>query len=178
MNTGYQLSYSTPMGAKSSTSHMGKNQYGKKFFHKDSPMLMAATNLPYVATVAESNPADFIKKAAKAKYYANECGTAYVKALSACPLNWSDKPSTERRVISAAVDSCYFPLFEIENGITTLSYNPEKMQKKIPILDWLTMMGRTKHLAKEPYQEIVREIQDEVDRRWERLKARAEHPLL
>lgn len=178
MNTGYQLSYSTPKGAKSSTSHMGKNQYGKKFFHKDSPMLMAATNLPYVATVAESNPVDFVKKAAKAKYYANECGTAYIKTLSACPLNWSDKPSTERKVISAAVDSCYFPLFEVENGITTLSYNPEKMQKKIPVLDWFSMMGRTKHLAKEPYQDIVKEIQDEVDRRWERLKARAEHPLL
>lgn len=178
MNTGYQLSYSTPKGAKSATSHVGKNQHGKQFFHKDSPMLMAATNLPYVATVAESNPGDFIKKAAKAKLYANEYGTAYIKALSACPLNWNDKPNTERRVIAAAVDSCYFPLFEIENGITSLSYDPEKMKKKIPVLDWLTMMGRTKHLAKEPYQDIVAEIQGEVDRRWERLKARAEHPLL
>lgn len=178
MNTGYQLSYSTPKGAKSSTSHVGENQYGKKFFHKDSPMMMAATNLPYVATVAESNPTDFIKKAAKAKAYANECGTAYIKALSACPLNWNDKPNKERSVIAAAVDSCYFPLFEIEEGITTINYNPEKMNKKIPVLDWLTMMGRTKHLGKETYQDIVEEIQTEVDRRWERLKARAEHPLL
>lgn len=178
MNTGYQLSYSTPKGAKSSTSHVGENQYGKKFFHKDSPMLMAATNLPYVATVAESNPADFIKKAAKAKFYANACGTAYIKALSACPLNWNDKPNTERSVIAAAVDSCYFPLFEIEEGITTLSYNPEKTDKKIPVLDWLAMMGRTKHLRKEQYKDIVEEIQTEVDRRWERLKARAENPLL
>ena len=67
MNTGYQLSYSTPKGAKSATSHVGEKQYGKKFFHKDSPMLMAATNMPYVATVSESNPVDFVKKAAKAK---------------------------------------------------------------------------------------------------------------
>lgn len=178
MNTGYQLSYSTPKGAKSSTSHVGEKQYGKKFFHKDSPMLMAATNLPYAATVAESNPADFIKKAAKAKAYANECGTAYIKALSACPLNWNDKPNKERSVIAAAVDSCYFPLFEIENGITTINYNPEKMNKKIPVLEWLTMMGRTKHLGKEQYKDIVEEIQMEVDRRWERLKVRAEHPLL
>lgn len=178
MNTGYQLSYSTPKGAKSSTSHVGENQYGKTFFHKDSPMLMAATNLPYVATVAESNPADFMKKAAKAKDYANTHGTAYIKALSACPLNWNDKPNTERRVIGAAVDSCYFPLFEIENGITTINYNPEKTGKKIPVLDWLVMMGRTRHLAKTPYEGVVEEMQTEVDRRWERLKARAEHPLL
>ncbi|MDE7246807.1 MAG: pyruvate synthase, partial [Lachnospiraceae bacterium] len=121
MNTGYQLSYSTPKGAKSATSHVGEKQYGKQFFHKDSPMLMAATNLPYVATVAESNPVDFIRKAAKAKYYADKHGTAYIKALSACPLNWNDKPNTERKVIAAAVDSCYFPLFEIEQGITSLN---------------------------------------------------------
>ena len=37
---------------------------------------MAAAHLPYVATVAESNPHDFIKKAAKAAAYAREFGTA------------------------------------------------------------------------------------------------------
>lgn len=178
MNTGYQLSYSTPMGAKSATSHIGAKQYGKTFFHKDSPMLMVATNLPYVATVAESNPVDFMKKAAKAKMYANEYGTAYVKAISACPLNWNDAPNKERSVIAAAVDCCYFPLFEMEQGITSLSYDPEKSKKKIPVSDWLAMMGRTKHLGKEEYRSVVDSIQEEVDRRWERLKARAEHPLL
>lgn len=178
MNTGYQLSYSTPMGARSSTSHLGNAQYGKTFFHKDTPEIMAATHIPYIATVAESNPADFIKKAAKAAAYSREFGTAYVKALSACPLNWNDKPNTERSVIAAAVDCCYFPLYEIERGITTLNYEPESKNKKIPITDWFSMMGRTKHLAKDEYRPIAEEIQTEVDRRYARLKARAEHPLL
>lgn len=176
MNTGYQLSYSTPMGAKSSTSHVGKEQFGKRFFHKDMANIMAATNLPYAATVAESNPVDFMKKAAKAQYYARSQGTAYVRALSACPLNWSDKPNTERRVIAAGVDCCYFPLFEIEQGITTLSYDPK--DKKIPVVDWLGQMGRTKHLVKEQYADVTRSIQQEIDRRWERLKARAASELL
>ena len=105
MNTGYQLSYSTPKGAKSATSHVGRAQYGKSFFQKDMPQLMAATGIPYVATVAESQPLDFIRKAAKAKAYAAEYGTAYLKALSACPLNWGDAPNTERQVIAAAVDA-------------------------------------------------------------------------
>lgn len=178
MNTGYQLSYSTPMGAKSSTSHLGKDQYGKTFFHKDMPEIMAATHLPYVATVAESNPGDFIKKAAKAAAYAKEFGTAYVKAISACPLNWGDNPKTERKVISAAVDCCYFPLYEVERGITTLTYDPEKNKKKIPVAEWLGMMGRTKHLAKAEYASIANDIQAEVDRRFARLKAKSEHPLL
>jgi len=172
MNTGYQLSYSTPLGARSSTSHVGKEQYGKTFFHKDMPQIMAATGIPYVATVAESNPADFLKKAAKAAYYAKTTGTAYVKAISACPLNWNDKPATERRVIEAAVNSCYFPLYEVENGITKLSYDPMKAKKKIPVSDWLSMMGRTKHLVKPEYTEVVERMQKEIDERFERLRKR------
>ena len=174
MNTGYQLSYSTPLGAKSSTSHVGNKQYGKTFFHKDMPQIMAATGIPYVATVAESNPTDFIKKAAKAAHYAKTTGTAYVKAISACPLNWNDKPATERRVIEAAVNCCYFPLYEVEQGITHLSYDPEKTGKKIPVLDWLSMMGRTKHLQKEQYADVVERLQKEIDRRFTALKKRAE----
>ena len=170
MNTGYQLSYSTPLGAKSSTSHVGSNQYGKTFFHKDMPKIMAATGIPYVATVAESNPADFMKKAAKAAHYAKTTGTAYVKAISACPLNWNDNPATERKVIEAAVNSCYFPLYEIENGKTTLSYDPEKNGKKIPVIDWLSMMGRTKHLQKPEYAPVVDRVQQEIDERFEKLK--------
>ena len=174
MNTGYQLSYSTPLGARSSTSHVGKDQYGKTFFHKDMPKLMAATGIPYIATVAESNPVDFIKKAAKAAHYAKTTGTAYIKAISACPLNWNDKPATERKVIEAAVNSCYFPLYEIEQGETVLSYDPEKVGKKIPVIDWLSMMGRTKHLAKEEYKDVVERIQQEIDIRFYELKRRWE----
>lgn len=170
MNTGYQLSYSTPMGARSATSHVGKEQYGKSFFHKDMPGIMAATGIPYIATVAESNPTDFMRKAAKAAYYAKTTGTAYVKAISACPLNWNDKPATERKVIEAAVNCCYFPLYEVEQGITKLSYDPEKSGKKIPVLDWLSMMGRTKHLQKEEYSDVVERLQRETDRRFQRLK--------
>ncbi len=178
MNTGYQLSYSTPMGAKSSTSHLGEYSFGKSFFNKDMPRLMAATGMPYVATVSESQPSDFIKKAAKAQYYAENYGTAYLKCLSACPLNWADKPNTERRVIDAAVNCCYFPLYEVERGITTLSYDPESKNKKIDVTDWLKMMGRTRHLCDEKYSEIAKEIQLEVDKRFSRLKALSEHPEL
>ncbi len=173
MNTGYQLSYSTPKGARSSTSHVGAKQYGKTFFHKDMPHIMAATGIPYIATAAESNPTDFIKKAAKAAYYAKTEGTAYLKALSACPLNWNDNPSTERKVIEAGVNCCYFPLFEIEQRKTRLSYEPDAIGKKIPVKDWLAMMGRTKHLCNEEYKQVTESLQNEVDRRYQRLRSEA-----
>ena len=178
MNTGYQLSYSTPMGAKSATSHLGEKQWGKTFFHKDMPRIMAATGMPYVATAAECEPDDFIKKAAKAQYYAKHYGTAYVKCMSACPLNWGDRPNTERKVISAAVNSCYFPLYEVEKGITSLSFDPEAKNKKIPVSDWLKMMGRTRHLCEDKYTDVLNSIQQEVDSRWKRLKTMSEHPEL
>ena len=116
---------------------------------------------------------DFLKKASKAANYAKTQGTAYVKAISACPLNWNDKPATERRVIEAAVNCCYFPLYEVEQGKTILSYDPEKNGKKIPVAEWLSMMGRTKHLKKEEYREVVERLQQETDRRYRELKERA-----
>ena len=81
-------------------------------------------------------------------------------------------------MISAAVDCCYFPLYEIERGITTLTYDPQSKNKKIPVTEWLGMMGRTKHLLKDEYRSVTEEIQAEIDRRFARLCARAEHPLL
>lgn len=178
MNTGYQLSYSTPKGAKTSTSHVGPAQAGKANYHKDTASIFAATHVPYIATVAENQPADFIKKAAKAQKYANEYGLAFIKALSACPLNWGDEPRFERSVIEAGVNSCYHPLYEIEKGITTITYNPEPKDKKISMEEFFKMMGRTRHLTKPQYKELLDGIQKEVDRRWERLKACNDSPVL
>lgn len=66
MNTGFQLSYSTPFDQQTSTSHVGKIQRGKPFHHKDTPQIMAATGIPYVFTTVEPHPQDMIRKAAKA----------------------------------------------------------------------------------------------------------------
>ena len=178
MNTGYQLSYSTPIGAKTATSHIGEKEFGKQFFHKDTPQIFASTNIPYVATVAESNLIDFIKKAKKAQEYSKNFGMAYVKALSSCPLNWATDARHERELIDLAVKSCYHPLYEVEQGITTITYNPETKNEKIPVLDWLVKMGRTKHLKNEKYADIVNKMQNEIDRRWEKLKAKHESPCL
>lgn len=60
--------------------------------------------------------------------------------------------------------------------MTRLSYDPEKTGKKIPVLDWLSMMGRTRHLQKEEYREVAERLQKETDRRFHELKKRAEDP--
>ncbi|WP_438445573.1 thiamine pyrophosphate-dependent enzyme [Gorillibacterium sp. sgz5001074] len=178
MNTGAQLSYSTPLGHRTSTSNVGKHQGGKMFHHKDTAQIMAATNIPYVFTGSEAFPQDLVKKAAKAQWYAQNEGLVYGKILITCPLNWLSEEKEGTSIIGAAVDSCFFPLFEIEHGVTSITYNPEEKGKRVPLSDWLKTMGKTKHMTKPEYAEALKSFENEVERRWVRLKARHENEYL
>jgi pyruvate ferredoxin oxidoreductase alpha subunit len=40
------------------------------------------------------------------------------------------------------------------------------------------MMGKSKHMLKPEYAANLHALESEVQRRWERLKAKHEHPLL
>lgn len=178
MNTGAQLSYSTPLGHRTSTSNIGKVQKGKTFQHKDTAQIMAATNIPYVFTGSEAYPQDLVKKAAKAQWYAQNEGLVYGKILIACPLNWISSDDQGTNIVDAAVNSCFFPLYEVEKGQTTITYNPEEKSKRIPLTDWLKTMGKTRHLTKPENAEALAEFEQEVERRWKVLQAKHENPYL
>ncbi len=178
MNTGAQLSYSTPLGHRTSTSNVGSSQGGKLFHHKDTAQIMAATHIPYVFTGSEAFPQDLVRKAAKAQWYARHEGMVYGKILIACPLNWLSEDQQGSNIVGAAVDSCFFPLYEVERGITTITYNPEEKNKKIAIADWLKTMGKTRHLLKPEYAESLHRFEHEVERRWNVLKAKHDSPYL
>ncbi|HEY3365341.1 MAG TPA: thiamine pyrophosphate-dependent enzyme [Symbiobacteriaceae bacterium] len=178
MNTGSQLSYSTPFGHMTSTSHVGSQQTGKSFHHKDTVQIMAACNMPYVFTAVQGFAQDLVRKAAKAQWYAQHVGPVYGKVLIACPLNWRAEETMVTEITQAAVNSGFFPLYEIEKGKTRITYNPEAVGKRVPVAEWLKLMGKTRHLVKPEHQETLATIQAEVDRRWERIKAMNDHPLL
>jgi pyruvate ferredoxin oxidoreductase alpha subunit len=178
MNTGAQLSYSTPFGHRTSTSEVGKSLPGKRYHHKDTAQIFAACHLPYVFTASEGYPEDLMRKVAKAQWYAKNEGLVYGKILSYCPLNWRAVDDAAQPVLQAAIDSCFFPLYEIEHGHTTLTYDPDATDRRLPVSDWLKLMGKTRHLLAPGSAAIVQGIQAETDRRWARLKAMHEHPLL
>ncbi|MED3552413.1 thiamine pyrophosphate-dependent enzyme [Cytobacillus praedii] len=178
MNTGSQMSYSTPKGHMTSTSNVGNAQKGKSFHHKDTAQIMAATNIPYVFTGAEAFPQDLIKKAAKAQWYAQNVGTVYGKILITCPLNWKSEDRYGEKILEAAVNACFFPLYEVEEGITTITYNPDEKKKRVPLMEWLKYMGKTKHLLKEENRELLSELEEEIEYRWQRLLAKNNHPFL
>ncbi|UOE94589.1 thiamine pyrophosphate-dependent enzyme [Alkalihalobacillus sp. LMS39] len=178
MNTGSQLSYSTPMGHMTSTSSVGNFQQGKPFHHKDTAQIMAATHIPYVFTGTEAFDRDLLKKAAKAQWYAQNEGLVYGKILITCPLNWKSKDELGQTIVEAAVNTCFFPLYEVEHGITTITYDPEAKKKRVDMKEWLRLMGKTKHMLTEENEELLEVFNKEVDRRWNMLKAKHESPYL
>ena len=98
--------------------------------------------------------------------------------LISCPLNWKTDDRAGSDVVQAAADCCFFPLYEIERGVTTITYDPEPLGRRIPVGDWLGLMGKTRHLRKPENAAVLASIEAEVERRWQRLKAMDESPLL
>ncbi len=178
MNTGAQQSYSTPIGHRTSTSNIGTMAVGKSFDHKDTVQIMAATNIPYVFTGVDAFPQDLIKKAAKAQWYANKHGLVYGKILITCPLNWKSDEKEGSTILEAAVNSNFFPLYEIENGITNMTYRPEEVGANIEAEEWLKYMGKSRHLLKPENAEILNHFKSVIDLRYRRLIAKHEHPDL
>ena len=178
MNTGSQLSYATPLGHRTSTSEVGSALSGKAFHHKDTAQIFAACHLPYVFTASEGYPEDFMRKITKAQWYAQREGMVYGKVLSFCPLNWRTEDDAAQEVLQTAVDSCFFPIYEVEKGHTTITYDPDAIGRRRKVGDWLGQMGKTKHILAPAHAEQLAAIETEVEQRWRRLKIMHEHPEL
>jgi len=166
MNTGIQRSSSTPKYADTTTSPAGKVVPGKTQFKKDLTMIMAAHNLPYVAQTAPfKNMKDLYEKAEKAIYTP---GAAFLNVLSPCPRGWRYDTPKLMELVELAIDSCIWPLYEVIEGEFKLNYKPKK---KLPVTDYLKPQGRFRHLFAKENAPLLEELQQEVDRRWNKLLA-------
>ncbi len=179
MNTGSQLCYTGFKAQRNSNAHLGPRQKGKMTHHKDIIEILRGTFAPYLATVSESHATDMIRKARKAQQTVREGGFAFVKAISVCPLNWGMDEHVGPSAVEAIVNACLHPLYEVEHGITRITVDADKGGRKIPVTEAFRKMGGAyRHLLTPEFEPLVREVQEEVDRRWQRLKAMAEHDLL
>lgn len=169
MNTGIQRSSATPMYADTTTTPVGKVCDGKPQTRKDLAAIMAAHNIPYVAqTTFVQNFRDLHMKAEKAIYTP---GAAFLNIMAPCPRGWKYNTPEIMDICKLAVETCYWPLFEVEDGKWTVNYEPKK---KLPIEDFLSKQGRFKHLFKPGNEHLIEAFQKEVDRRWEELLKRAQ----
>lgn len=164
MNTGIQRSSATPKFADTTTSPAGSVIPGKMQSRKDLTEIMEAHHLPYVAqTAAYMNFKDLYEKAEKAIYTE---GPTFLNILSPCPRGWGYPTEDLMQINKLAVETCYWPLYEIENGKYKITYKPAK---KLPIEEFLKPQKRFKHMFKPGNEWMIKEFQDEVDRRWEAL---------
>jgi pyruvate ferredoxin oxidoreductase beta subunit len=163
MNTGIQRSSATPYGAHTTTSPAGKAIPGKMQFRKDLAAIMAGHNIPYVAQAAPSQWRDLMQKTRKA---INSGGPAFMNVLASCNRGWRHPTDQTIPITQLAVDTCWWPLFEVENGEWRLTYKPKE---KKPIVEWLKLQGRFRHLFTPQNEHMIAEIQAEVDQRWEHL---------
>ncbi|WP_455542610.1 thiamine pyrophosphate-dependent enzyme [Intestinibacter sp.] len=164
MNTGIQRSSATPMFADTTTTPVGSESNGKPQNRKDLASIIADHDVPYVAqTTFIKNFKDLHTKAEKAIYTP---GAAFLNVMAPCPRGWRYPAEKIMDVCKAAVETCYWPLFEVIEGEWVLNYEPKK---KLPVEEFLAMQGRFKHLFKPENEHLIEEFQKEVDRRWDAL---------
>jgi pyruvate ferredoxin oxidoreductase beta subunit len=164
MNTGIQRSSATPKYADTTTSPAGKVTPGKQQSRKDLTEVMAAHHIPYVAqSAAIGNMKDLYEKAEKALY---KKGPAFLNVLAPCPRGWRYNTPDLMEINKLAVDTCLWPLYEVEDGVYRITYKPKN---KLPIEEFLKPQGRFRHLFNDKNRHLIDDIQQEVDNRWERL---------
>ncbi|MBE0425811.1 MAG: pyruvate ferredoxin oxidoreductase [Nitrospirae bacterium] len=164
MNTGIQRSSATPFGADTTTRPAGSAVPGKTEQRKNLTRIMAAHDIPYVAQASPSHWMDLMKKVRKALEIK---GPKFMNILSPCNRGWRSRTDDSIMLSRLAVETCHWPLYEVENGVTKITFRPKQ---KRPVEDFLRPQGRFKHLFKPENEWIIKKSQEDIDREWEKLQ--------
>ncbi len=168
MNTGGQRSSATTKYAYTTTTPVGELSRGKPERKKNVPLLVAAHNVPYVATASVSFPEDLI---GKLQYAQGLKGFRFIHISAPCPTGWGFNPMDTIKVGREMVLSGLWPLYEVVDGRTLrLTYKPRELK---PVREVLKMQGRFRHVT----DPEVEEIQGEVTEFWERLTSKDGGPF-
>lgn len=163
MNTGIQRSSATPLGADTTTSPAGSVIPGKLQPRKNMTKIMAAHGIPYVAQASPAHWKDLMTKVRKALEIK---GPKFINVIAPCNRGWRSKTDDAVLLSRLAADTCYWPLYEVENGVYKINYKPKE---KKPIVDFLRPQGRFKHLFARENEWLLQKVQEDVDREWESL---------
>jgi pyruvate ferredoxin oxidoreductase beta subunit len=164
MNTGFQRSSATPAGAWTTTSPVGRaSAAGKDQHSKNLTEIMVAHRIPYVGQASPHDPRDLQRKAAKAL---EVDGPTFLNVISPCPRGWRTESDDSIALARLATETCYWPLFEVEDGTYRLTYRPKR---KLPLTVWLEQQGRFDHLARPEARHVIEELQRRVDDEWDLL---------
>ncbi|MGC8645270.1 MAG: thiamine pyrophosphate-dependent enzyme [Thermoplasmata archaeon] len=163
MNTGIQRSGATPHGSATTTSPAGRKVPGKPEWKKDLIGIAAAHRIPYAATASLSHWNDYMTKVQKGLAVD---GPAVIDLLSPCPRGWRSDTAESINLSKLAVETTYWPLYEVENGVYKLNV---KVPKPKPIEEYLKPQGRFQHLFLPENRGELEAIQRSVNENWNRI---------
>jgi pyruvate ferredoxin oxidoreductase beta subunit len=157
MNTGVQRSGTTPQGVITTTTPIS----GKVQVKKDVPAIVAAHNIPYLATASAAYPLDLYDKVKKA---ISLKGPKYIHIHTPCPPGWGFDTRMTVKVGKLAVETGLFDLYERDATGFRLTGASQKAKEKsrLPVTDYFKTQDRFKSLS----DELIDEIQGQVDRKW------------
>jgi pyruvate/2-oxoacid:ferredoxin oxidoreductase beta subunit len=157
MNTGVQRSSATPAGSWTTTTPYEAPEDRPK---KHIAAIMAAHEIPYIATASISFPDDLRRKVRRAKRLH---GFRFIHILVPCPTGWLYPTKDTIRLGRLAVRTRIFPLYEIFNG---KEYRLSAMGDKAPVQEYLKLQGRFRIVG----ETDMAVIQEKVDKDWEALE--------
>ncbi|MBD3245291.1 MAG: pyruvate ferredoxin oxidoreductase [Candidatus Moranbacteria bacterium] len=169
MNTGGQRSGATTQGASTSTTPSGSKSFGKIQVKKNLLEIVEAHGIAYLAQASTFNLMDLEKKVKKAMTFK---GPKFINVLSPCPTVWKFPPNLLRQINLLAVDTLFWPIYEIENGVYNINYRPKE---KVPVEEFLKLQKRFRHLFKDEDKTVINQIQNHIDEQWQKLQTRAEN---
>ncbi|MEL7564091.1 MAG: thiamine pyrophosphate-dependent enzyme [Dehalobacterium sp.] len=165
MNTGFQRSSTTPLGASTTTTPSGSSGRGKEQSKKNLSMIMAMHNCAYTATLSPAYMPDFVNKIQKAMTIKK--GMSYLHIFAPCPTGWKTRPDMSIELARKAVQTNFFPLFEVEDGKYKIT---KEVKNPLPVREYIKLIGRMKHLN----EEEISNIQKTVDKQYNLLKLLAQ----
>lgn len=157
MNTGAQKSSSTPLYART-----GSTPAGKLTKKKNLTEIMAAHEIPYAANATPGFLQDLVRKVEHAKTVP---GMRVLNVLVPCLDGWGLEDDCGIATARLAVESGFFPLYEVEHGTR---YTLNHTEKTRPVSDYLAVQKRYRDVG----EERLAEIQATVNEGWERLLRR------
>jgi pyruvate ferredoxin oxidoreductase beta subunit len=160
MNTGIQRSSATPIGAETTTTPTGKESWGKRQKRKDLTRIMVAHHVDYVAQASIHDPVDLSNKLKKG---IELDGPAFVNILCPCIPGWRIPPDRAVELARLGVETRYWPLYEVVQGVYKLNYKPKQ---DVPVSQWMLAQGRFRHLKKPQHRHVLEEAQAHVDAQW------------
>jgi len=162
MNTGVQRAGTTPLGAMTTTSPVGKTIHGKAEPSKEMALLMAIHPVAYAATASIAFPEDYTRKLRRAIEVKN--GFVYLEVFSPCPTGWRFNAEQTINVARLAVETNMYPLWETVDGRLKLNKygSPRRSLKELT-----SIVGKYRHLD----QSQLDALEEINNRRLRRLKA-------